>query len=83
MKIVSIFASKLFSFQYDQEVINEYDKLMEQWVDVSYLRRYAKANGITDVTSFAKEIIKDAEYIQDFMAGVIVGQNNIDHFSDL
>lgn len=33
MKIVSIFAYRLFAFQYDGEGLNEYDRLMNLWGD--------------------------------------------------
>jgi hypothetical protein len=55
MKIVTIFADQLYAFHYMGEAENEYDRLMEQWTDVSYLRAYAKQNKIADVTNFVRD----------------------------
>lgn len=41
MKIVSIFAERLFSFHYENEDSNEYERLLDIWTDVSYLMDYA------------------------------------------
>jgi len=67
MKIVRIFANQLFAFKYENEADNEYDRLMELWTDVTFLRSYAKMNNIDDVSSFINEILQDAEQIQDFL----------------
>ena len=74
MKIISIFADKLFAFHYDNEVDNEYDRLMELWTDVSFLRNYAKENSIDNVNSFVNDILQNAEKIQDFLENL--DQNN-------
>lgn len=66
MKIVRIFADQLFAFQYEGEVDNEYDRLMELWTDMTFLKKYAQDNGIKDIMNFARNILKDAEQIQDF-----------------
>ena len=80
MKIVSIFASKLYSFHYDHDGMNIYHKLMDQWMDVSFLRSYGKDNQVKDLSLFIKEILADAEYIQSFMSDTVNGINNIDSF---
>ena len=49
MKIVSIFAEKLYACQYDGEATNEYARLMDTWTDVVYLRQYANQNNIDDL----------------------------------
>jgi hypothetical protein len=67
MKIVSIFAEKLFTFQYEGETDNEYDRLMELWTDITFLKAFAKENKIINVKSFINEILQDAEQIQDFL----------------
>lgn len=67
MKIVHIFADNLFSFQYEKEVDNEFDRLMELWTDTSYLVDYAKANKIDNIRDFVRNISRDAEQIQDFL----------------
>lgn len=67
MKIVRIFADRLFAFQYEGEVDNEFDRLMDLWTDVSYLKRYAQINEIKNILNFANNRLKDAEQIQDFL----------------
>lgn len=71
MKIVDIFAEQLFSFvyktndgHYDE---NEFDRLMNLWTDVSYLRNYAKSNNVSNVNQFVKDRLRDAENIQDLL----------------
>jgi hypothetical protein len=68
MKIVVIFAGKLYSFHYEAEAKNEYKRLMESWNDISYLRTYAKQNKIGDIRSFVEQIMDDAAYIEDLLA---------------
>jgi hypothetical protein len=70
MKIVRILADQLFAFQYEGEVDNEYDRLMELWTDISFLRAYAKENNITNVKKFVNTILQDAEDIQDFLENI-------------
>ncbi len=70
MRIVRIFADQLFAFHYEGEVDNEYDRLMELWTDMTFLKNYAQNNGIKDIMSFAKNILADAEQIQDFLENI-------------
>jgi hypothetical protein len=67
MKIISIFAEKLFAFQYEGEADNEYDRLMELWTDINFLNTFAKENNIINVKKFIHDILHDAEQIQDFL----------------
>lgn len=64
MKIICIFADQLFTFHYDNFVDNEYDRLMELWTDVEYLRNYAIQNNIDDINSFINDILLNAEQIE-------------------
>lgn len=70
MKIVAIFARKLYAVQYKGEIYNEYDRLMELWTDVSYLRAYAKQNKLDDIANFVNETIAHTNYISKLMAKV-------------
>ena len=74
MKIVRIFADQLFAFHYNNEADNEYDRLMELWTDVNFLKSYSKKNNIDDVNSFINDILQDAEQIQDLLENI--NQNN-------
>ncbi len=67
MKIVSIFTGKLYAFQYPAETDNEFDRLMELWTDVTYLKQFADKNGIKSSVSFVENRLSDAEQIQDLL----------------
>lgn len=67
MKIVSIFAEKLFSFHYQDEGDNEFDRLMELWTNPQYLKKFAEDNGIADVEDYVLDRLSDAEQIQDVL----------------
>lgn len=85
MKIVDIFADQLFSFVYkiketDTWDLNEYDRLMELWTDVSYLREYAKTNGVKNPTKFAKQRLENAEEIQDLIEEITTQQKTLEYY---
>jgi len=44
MKIITIFADRLFAFQYDDEEENELDRLLNLWHDTEYLYDFMKQN---------------------------------------
>ena len=44
MKIVNIFAYRLFAFHYDGEEDNEYSKLLDLWTDTEYVRDFLIEN---------------------------------------
>ena len=68
MRIVDIFAEKLYSICYeDQYEKCEYDRLMDLWTDVSYLYEYAKKNNVDNINKFVNERLKDAERIEDLL----------------
>ena len=72
MKIIDIFAEKLCSIAYKKEGSEEYDdceydRLLELWTDVNYLRQYAKQNNVKDINKFVREKLRDAEKIEDFL----------------
>jgi hypothetical protein len=67
MKIIPIFAGKLFSIHYESEEKNEYRRLMALWTDVYYLRAYAKQNKIGNIRAFVEQIMDDAAYIEDLL----------------
>jgi hypothetical protein len=92
MEIVTIFGESLYAVKYEGEAENEYDRLMDLWTDVSYLRQFAKdARGqdlesfirytrLKDVKSFVDAVSEDAEDIQDFMYAVEGGEDRLDDF---
>lgn len=61
MKIVRIFANKLFAFQYENENKNELARLFEQWNDAHWLYEYLKKNGFSnfDIYDFSEEIFEN------------------------
>ncbi len=80
MKIVDIFAKTLSTFHYDGEADNEYDRLMDNWTDVSYLRKYAKSNAIENVNQFVKDKLKDAEQIQDLLEEITTNKEPLEYY---
>lgn len=44
MKIVNIFAYKLFAIHYDGEVDNEYDRLLDLWNNTEYVKNFLDKN---------------------------------------
>ena len=70
MEIVAIFASKLFAFKYKGETENEYDRLLDLWIDTEYVRNFLNANE-KDIPNnktkrqFIEYIREDAIYIDE------------------
>jgi hypothetical protein len=67
MKIVSIFALRLFALHYSCEEDDEYNRLIEQWTSPKYLIDFANANGLINTPKFVEERIEDAEQIIDII----------------
>jgi len=74
MKIVTIFDDHLFTIHYQNEIENEFDRLLELWTDVSFLIAYAKKNDQKNILGFVNKILMDVEQIQDFLENL--NQNN-------
>lgn len=75
MKIVPIFAEKLFSFHYEGEVLNEYDRLLTLWNDVFYLREFLNANKMDikpgkSINQIARQILEDSYQIEDTLISI-------------
>lgn len=70
MKIVRIFADRLFVFHYPHETNNEFERLMGAWTDVSYLHDFAKKNEVVHVNKFIENILQNAEEIQDYLENI-------------
>lgn len=71
MKIVTIFATKLFAFQYANERLDEYGRLLDLWNDPEYLFSFAEANkkyidllGLS-VLEFVQAVLSDAEILEE------------------
>jgi len=75
MKIVTIFADRLYSFHYDGEDDNEFERLMDLWTDVEYLYNFARLNKVPDVQIFVEHILYQTEALQDFLDNL--DQNNV------
>lgn len=81
MKIVHIFAESLYAVQYNGEEENEYDRLLELWIeDQFYLQQYAKDHKIDQRKAFVDKIRQDAEMIDDFMYGLQEEELSLDVF---
>lgn len=80
MKIISIFAERLYACQYDTEELNEFARLMDSWTDIVYLRHYARQNNIADMRGFVREIREDAAYIDDLMMEITQNNRSLESF---
>jgi hypothetical protein len=80
MKIVAIFAGTLYAFQYDQKAEDEYSRLRRLWIDVEYLRQYARQNNIVDIRGFIDEIRASAEYIADLVDEINENNSRFEEF---
>ncbi len=75
MKIQCIFDDQLFAFKYENEKVNEFDRLMDLWTDVYYLKTFAEKNKVSNVIEFINEILKNAEEIQNFLDNLSQSNN--------
>lgn len=85
MEIVDILAERLFSFVYkvegaDGDSINEFDRLMNLWTDVSYLRQYAINNKVFDINQFIHNRLQDAENIQDLLEEIALDTHPLEYY---
>ncbi len=80
MKIVPIFAEKLYAFQYSHEGYDEYRRLMNLWTDPKYLLNYAKQNNIEDIDTFIFQIMSDAEYVSDLIESIMEQNGDLQSF---
>ncbi len=82
MKIVPIFASKLFSFHYPQEAENEYDRLTMLWNDPEYLFEYAEKNESfihsylsMSIEKFINCILDDVDILEEMLETHFYGKS--------
>lgn len=84
MKIVDIFAEEypehLYAFVYTKNCENEYDRLMELWTDVNYLRMFAKTNKVININQFIKDKLRDAEKIQDLIDSLLTQSQPLEYY---
>ena len=83
MKIVDVFAEKLCSIAYKKEGSEayddcEYDRLLDLWTDVNYLRQYAKQNKVKNINKFVQDRLRNAELIDDFLNDLIEENEPLD-----
>jgi hypothetical protein len=80
MKIVSIFDDQLYAFHHSCEADNEFDRLMELWTDVEYLKNYAETNNITNIEEFVESRLEEADEIQDLLADLTTQNRPLDYY---
>lgn len=84
MKIVPIFAEKLFSFHYENEHLDEYGRLFEIWNDPEYLLNFAEKNEDSirqlgySIDSFVEHVSEDAEILEELLLIHKNNESNID-----
>jgi hypothetical protein len=74
MKIVSIFAGKLFAFHYDGETENELNRILALWNDLNYIVQFLNNNqqdtGPDSIENLAEQISYDATCIDDLLLSI-------------
>jgi hypothetical protein len=80
MKIIRIFEDKLFSFQYENEEENEYDRLIELWSDTLYLYEFLKENKQDlpkgySIESLINQIVENSNRIDDVLLNGVENNN--------
>ena len=92
MEIVSILKlqdQQLLSVQYDDQELNEFELLFEQWTDIDYLEQFFNSNlkdlfggyfNISSVEEAVERTIKDARLLQKEIVGVAKNVGFLDNF---
>ncbi|OFX28633.1 MAG: hypothetical protein A2033_07645 [Bacteroidetes bacterium GWA2_31_9] len=85
MKIVNIFANRLYAFQYSGNAENELKYLLNIWNDTSYLYKFLKANkndiGKISIEGIIDQIIDDANEIDKTLHWLATNKNeNLEKF---
>ena len=80
MKIVSIFEESLFAICYGDDSINEFDRLMDLWTDVEYLKEFAVKNEVADVAQFVEKRLAEADKLQDTLDHIMSNLNPLEQY---
>jgi len=85
MKIVPIFAKKLYSFCYNEEYESELERLLDCWTDITYLFNFLEENksdlGSRTISEMTIDILEDVDYIEDRLIQLCSDDNeNLDFF---
>jgi|AntRauTorckE5430_2_1112549.scaffolds.fasta_scaffold00136_18 hypothetical protein len=85
MEIVDIFAEKLYAVKHAYDTIDVYNKCIESWTDVEYVREFVKKHQSDikgkDINKVVENIIEDAEDIDQLLYELSLSTNeNIDEF---
>lgn len=85
MKIIDIFAKKLYAITYNNDDLDIYNKCIDLWTDVEYVRNFViehqKDIKEKDINDVVKDIISDAENIDDLLYELSNTTNrNLSHF---
>jgi hypothetical protein len=80
MKIVSIFEDSLFAICYGDGSLNEFDKLMDLWTDVAYLKEFAVKNKVRDVAQFVEDRLAEADKLQDTLDDMMKNHHPLERY---
>lgn len=88
MKIVSIFAENLFAFHFDEEVENEFAKLLGEdgkWTDPSYLIEFVEEHKFDvpvneNINELPQKLIQSADEINDILYQSSKGEETLGGF---
>ncbi|QEK51880.1 hypothetical protein FYC62_09650 [Pedobacter aquae] len=80
MKIVSIFEDSLFAICYGDGSLNEFDKLMDLWTNVAYLKEFAVNNKVVDVAQFVEDRLAEADKLQDKLDEIMSNHDPLEKY---
>ncbi|MBC7747923.1 MAG: hypothetical protein H7Z76_04965 [Methylotenera sp.] len=80
MKIVSIFEDNLFAICYGNYAINEFERLMDLWTDVAYLKEFAVQNNVVDVAQFVEDRLAESDKLQDALDDIMNGHQPLEKY---
>lgn len=80
MKIIRIFADRLFSFQYADETDNELSRLLTNWSDASYLYQFvtqhkADLPKYVEIPTLINQLVDNANTIDDILCEISTNLN--------
>ncbi|MCT3917905.1 hypothetical protein HZQ04_17760 [Elizabethkingia anophelis] len=68
MEIINIFAGELFAFRFAENSLDEYRSAIDQWNDISYLKKYYEDNNTTYIKNNPFFPISGLEDFVDFIS---------------
>jgi hypothetical protein len=95
MDIIRIFDGDippLSSFKFEDEELNEFERLFDLWHDTEYLRKFFEDNegalksgffGDITIKQAIDETIKDADWLEDYLIDIVEGNDRYTQLDDV